>query len=336
MVCMILPELAASAMSGSALADAASSGKIMQTMMTKDGRYPPAFAAALTAASAVLGPVIPPSIPLVVFALISDTSIGFLLLGGIIPGLMIGIAQMALIAMVAKRRNFPVEPPIPLRELPRITMETFPALLMPVILLGCLYSGATTPTEAAAAAAMYSLAVSALLYRTMSLRDAYHALLVSARVTASIGMLIAGAMVFNYVITVENIPKALAAALKAAELTPFMFLLLANILLLLLGCVLEGTTILLIFVPVLMPAARALGIDPVHFGVVVVVNVMIGLCSPPYGLLLLMMVKITDVPLKDIVKEMVPFHISMTITLLLITYVPWFTLVVPRLLGYKG
>jgi len=332
----VLQSVIFTAMSGSALADAASSGKLMQTMMTKDGRYPPAFAAALTAASAVLGPVIPPSIPLVVFAMISDTSIGYLLLAGIIPGLMIGIAQMALIAMVAKHRNFPVEPPIPLRELPRITMETFPALLMPVILLGCLYSGATTPTEAAAAAAMYSLAVSALLYRTMSLRDAYHALLVSARVTASIGMLIAGAMVFNYVITVENIPKALAAALKAAELTPFMFLLLANILLLLLGCVLEGTTILLIFVPVLMPAARALGIDPVHFGVVVVVNVMIGLCSPPYGLLLLMMVKITDVPLKDIVKEMVPFHISMTITLFLITYVPWFTLVVPRLLGYKG
>ena len=324
------------AMSGSALADAASSGKIMQTMMTRDGRYPPAFAAALTAASAVLGPVIPPSIPLVVFALVSDTSIGFLLLGGIIPGLLIGIAQMALIAMVARRRNFPVEPPIPLRELPRITVETFPALLMPVILLACLYSGATTPTEAAAAAAVYSLAVSAFLYRTMSLRDAYNALLTSARITASIGMLIAGAMVFNYVITVENIPKTLAATLKAAELSPFMFLLFANILLLMLGCVLEGTTILLIFVPVLMPTAHALGIDPVHFGVMVVVNVMIGLCSPPYGLLLLMMVRITGVPLKDIVKEMLPFNASMIITLFLITYVPWFTLVVPRLMGYKG
>ena len=332
----VLQSVIFTAMSGSALADAASSGKIMQSMMTRDGRYPPAFAAALTAASAVLGPVIPPSIPLVVFALISDTSIGYLLLGGIVPGLLIGIAQMALIAMVAKRRNFPVEAPIPLRELPRITLETFPALLMPVILLVCLYGGATTPTEAAAAAAMYSLAVSAFLYRTMGWREAYHALLGSARVTASIGMLIAGAMVFNYVITVENIPKALAATLKASELSPVMFLLFANILLLILGCVLEGTTILLIFVPVLMPTAHALGIDPVHFGVMVVVNVMIGLCSPPYGLLLLMMVKITGVPLKDIVKEMVPFHISMTITLFLITYVPWFTLVVPRLLGYKG
>jgi tripartite ATP-independent transporter DctM subunit len=325
-----------SAMSGSALADAASSGKIMQSLMTRDGRYPPAFAAALTAASAVMGPVIPPSIPLVVFALISDTSIGYLLIGGIIPGTLLGVAQMILIALVAKRRNFPVEPPIPLRDLPRITWEAFPALLMPVILLVCLYSGATTPTEAAAAAAMYALVVSAFLYRTMTLRDMYQSLLGSARVTASIGMLIAGAMVFNYVITVENIPKALAATLKAWELSPFVFLLAANILLLVLGCVLEGTTILLIFVPVLLPTAQALGIDPVHFGVMVVVNIMIGLCSPPYGLLLLMMVKVTGVPLKDIVKEMMPFHASMIITLFLITYVPWFTLVVPRLLGYKG
>ena len=324
------------AMSGSALADAASSGRIMQTMMTKDGRYPPAFAAALTAASAVLGPVIPPSIPLVIFALISDTSIGYLLLGGILPGLLIGVAQMLLIAMVARRRNFPVEPAIPLRELPRLTWETLPALMMPVILLACLYSGATTPTEAAAAAAIYSLLVSAALYRTMGWRDAYQALLSSARVTASIGMLIAGAMVFNYVITVEHIPKTLAATLKAWELSPVMFLLFANVLLLLLGCVLEGTTILLIFVPVLMPTAHALGIDPVHFGIVVVVNVMIGLCSPPYGLLLLMMGRITGVPLKNIIQEMVPFHVSMVVTLFVLTYVPWFTLVVPRLLGYKG
>ena len=325
-----------SAMSGSALADAASSGKLMQSLMTRDGRYPPAFAAALTAASAVMGPVIPPSIPLVVFALISDTSIGYLLIGGIIPGVLIGVAQMTLIALVAKRRNFPVEPPIPLRELPRVTLEAFPALLMPVVLLGCLYSGATTPTEAAAAAATYAVVVSAFLYRTMTLRNAYDSLLSSARITSSIGMLIAGALVFNYVITIENIPKELAVTLKAWDLSPFAFLLFANVLLLILGCVLEGTTILLVFVPVLLPTAHALGIDPVHFGVMVVVNVMIGLCSPPYGLLLLMMVKVTGVPLKDIVREMIPFHAAMIVVLLLITYVPWLTLVLPRLLGYQN
>ena len=325
-----------SAMSGSALADAASSGKLMQTLMTKDGRYPPAFAAALTAASAVMGPVIPPSIPLVVYALISDTSIGFLLIAGIIPGVLIGVAQSALIAMVARRRNFPVEEPVPLREVPRIAWEALPALLMPVILLGCLYTGATTPTEAAAAAAMYALLISAFLYRTMRWGDVYRSLLTSARVTTSIGMLIAGAMVLNYVITVENIPKTLAATLKAWELSPVAFLILANILLLVLGCVLEGTTILLVFVPVLLPTAELLGIDPVHFGVVVVINVMIGLCSPPYGLLLLMMVRVTGVPMKDLIREMIPFHISMIITLALITFVPWLTLVLPRMMGYKG
>ena len=149
-------------------------------------------------------------------------------------------------------------------------------------------------------------------------------------------MLIAGAMVFNYVITIENIPKTLAATLQAWELSPFAFLLLANALLLLLGCVLEGTTILLVFVPVLLPTAQALGIDPVHFGVMVVVNIMIGLCSPPYGLLLLMMVRVTGVPLKDIIREMMPFHAAMVATLVLITYVPWLTLVLPRLLGYQG
>ena len=332
----VLQSVVFSAMSGSALADAASSGKIMQSLMTRDGRYPPAFAAALTAASAVMGPVIPPSIPLVVFALVSDASIGFLLLGGVIPGILIGVAQMALISWLARRRNFPVERPVPLRELPRITFEAFPALLMPVILLGCLYSGATTPTEAAAAAAMYALAVSALVYRAMSWRDAYVSLLSSARITTSIGMLIAGAMAFNYVITVENIPRALAATLKTWEMSQFAFLALVNLLLLLLGCILEGTTILFVFVPVLLPTAYALGIDPVHFGVMVVVNIMIGLCTPPYGLLLFMMVKVTGVPLKDIVRELMPFLAVMIIVLALITYMPWITLGVPRLFGYQG
>jgi tripartite ATP-independent transporter DctM subunit len=158
----------------------------------------------------------------------------------------------------------------------------------------------------------------------------------SARITISIGMLIAGALVFNYVITVENIPKALSAALKAYELSPAVFLLAANILLLILGCFLEGTTILLVIVPVLLPTAHALGIDPVHFGVVVVVNVMIGLVTPPYGLLLFMMVKIADVPLKDLVRDVLPFLWVMIGALALMTYVPEIVLFLPKLMGYKG
>jgi len=323
-------------MSGSALADAASSGKLMQSLMTRDGKYPPAYAAALTTVSSVIGPIMPPSIPLVLYALVSDTSVGYLFLAGVIPGLLIGLVQSGLIAFTAKRRNFPVEAPVPLRELPRITWEALPALMMPVILLGCLYSGITTPTEAAAVAAAYALLISALLYRSVSAKDVYVSLRTSARITVSIGMLIAGALVFNYVITVENIPKTLSGILKAYEMSPLLFLLAVNILLLILGCFLEGTTIILVILPVLLPTAQALGIDPVHFGVVAVMNIMMGLVTPPYGLLLFMMSKVTDVPLRDIVREAMPFLYAMLGALALITLFPSLVLFLPRLLGYTG
>jgi tripartite ATP-independent transporter DctM subunit len=323
-------------MSGSALADAAASGKLMQTLMTRDGKYTPAYAAALTTVSSVIGPIIPPSIPLVLYALISDTSVGYLFLGGVIPGLLLGAVQSGLIAVTAKRRNFPVEERVPLRKLPRITREAFPALMMPVILLGCLYGGVTTPTEAAAVAAAYALLISALLYRSVRMKDVYHSLVTSARVTVSIGMLIAGALVFNFVITSENIPKTLSAILKTWELSPLVFLLLVNLLLLILGCFLEGTTIILVILPVMLPTVTALGIDPVHFGVMAVTNIMLGLVTPPYGLLLFMMTKIADVPLRDIVRESMPFLYVMFGALAIITLVPDVVLFLPKLLGYKG
>ena len=158
-------------MSGSAIADAVGSGKMMQDMMTKDGKYTSSFAAALTAASSVIGPIIPPSIPIVLYALISNTSIGYLFLAGVVPGLLMGLAQMATVAVIARRRNFPVEPPTPLRALPRVTLQALPVLLMPVVLLGFIYSGITTPTEAAAIAAAYALLVSAVVYRSVTVRE---------------------------------------------------------------------------------------------------------------------------------------------------------------------
>src|SRR5688500_18136341 len=158
-------------MSGSALADAAGSGKLMQSLMTRDGKYPPAYAAALTCVSSVIGPILPPSIPLVLYALISDTSVGYLFLGGVIPGLLLGVVQSALIAFTAKRRRFPVEARVPLRELPGITWRALPALMMPVILLGCLYSGITTPTEAADAAAACALVLSEPIYCRIGWRE---------------------------------------------------------------------------------------------------------------------------------------------------------------------
>jgi tripartite ATP-independent transporter DctM subunit len=323
-------------MSGSAIADAAGSGKMMQQLMTKDGKYPPSYAAALTAATAVIGPIIPPSIPMVIYALVSDASIGYLFLGGVVPGLLMAVAQMVIVFFDARRKNFPVEKPTPLRKLPRVTWEALPSLLMPVVLLGGIYSGVTTPTEAAAVAAAYALLISTVLYRSVSFADFYRSVLGSARTTASIGMLIAGALVFNYVVTVENIPQTIAAVLKAWDLSPTGFLILVNIVLLILGCLLEGTTILLVVVPVIIPTAQALGLDMVHFGVMVVVNIMLGLITPPYGLLLFIMTRIAEVPLRDLVRDTLPFLWAMLGALGLITFFPSLVLWLPRLFGYQG
>ena len=332
----VLQSVVFASMSGSALADAAGSGKVMQAMMTREGRYTPGFAAALSAVSSVIGPILPPSIPLVLYALVSGTSIGYLFIGGVLPGLLLGGVQMALIYFLARRRRFPVEARVPLREMPRITREAFPALMLPVILLGCLYSGVTTPTEAAGVAAAYALLVSAGLYRSMRWADIHDALLTSAKMSISIGMLIAGALVFNYVITSENIPATLRGVLQGLELSPMAFLLLVNLLLLVLGAFLEGSTIILVILPVLLPTAQALGIDPVHFGVVAVLNIMIGLVTPPYGLLLFMMTKIADVSMGELLREAYPFLLVMLGALALVTALPELVLWLPKLAGYRG
>lgn len=323
-------------MSGSAIADLAGTGRVMIDVMTRDGKYTRSYAAAITAASAVIGPIIPPSIPMVLYALVSDASIGFLFMGGVIPGLLMAIAQMVINSIMAHRRNFPVEKPIPLRALPRITIDAFPALMMPVILLGGIYSGITTPTEAAAVAAAYAFIISAWLYRSVTVKQIYHTLLTSARSTASIGMLIAGALVFNYVITVENIPATVRDILSGFNLTPTVFWILVNAILLVLGCLLEGSMILLVIVPIFIPTAQALGIDMVHFGVVVVFNIMIGLVTPPYGLLLFIVSNISDAPLRPIIRDTMPFVFAMIVALVIITFIPETVLWLPKQMGYKG
>lgn len=332
----VLQSVVFASMSGSALADAAGSGKLMQEMMTRGGKYTPGFAAALSAVSSVIGPILPPSIPMVLYALVSGTSIGYLFIAGIVPGLLLGAVQMGLIYYLAKKRNFPLEEKVPLRDMPRITREAFPALMLPVVLLGCLYTGITTPTEAAGLAAAYALLISVVLYRSVSWRSLYDALLSSARVSVSIGMLIAGALVFNYVITAENIPAALTVMLKGLNMSALGFLLVVNLILLVLGCFLEGSTIILVMLPVLLPTAMALGIDPVHFGVIAVLNVMIGLVTPPYGLLLFMMARIADVPFTVLVREVMPFLVVMLGALALVTLWPDMVLWLPRLAGYQG
>jgi len=323
-------------MSGSAIADAVGIGRIIIGMMTKGGKYPIAYAGAITASAAIIGPIIPPSIPMVLYALVSDASIGYLFLGGVVPGLLLGVSFMVTNTIIARRRNFPVEPPVPLRDVPKITLDALPALMLPVILLFGIYGGVTTPTEGAAAAAAYALLASVLIYRSLSFRQLYDALIGSAKATTSVGMLIAGALVFNYVVTIENIPLSLQKFIAGYHLGPLGFMILVNLILLILGCLLEGSTILLVIVPIFIPTAKALGIDLVHFGVVVVVNIMIGLVTPPYGLLLFVLSSMTKQPLWALVREAVPFIVAAILVLALIAFVPEVVLWLPRIAGYKG
>jgi C4-dicarboxylate transporter, DctM subunit len=332
----VVSSLIFSGMSGSAVADVVGIGKLTMEMMTKGGRYTASYAAAITAATAVIGPIIPPSIPLVLYALISDTSVGFLFAAGVVPGLIMTASMMGLNTYLAHKRNFPVETPVPIRELIPLTAKAMPALMMPVVLLGGIYSGVMTPTEAAAVAALYTLVISVVLYRSVTMGGMYTSLVNSGRQMASVGILIAGALVFNYVVAKEELPKDVSTWLQSFELSKVGFLLLVNALLLLLGALLEGGTILLIVVPILIPAAKALGVDLVHFGLVVTVNLMIGLITPPYGLLLFIVANMSKQPLMAVIRDTIPFIIVLIAALAFITFVPDAVLWLPRLLGYKG
>lgn len=325
-----------SGMSGSAVADAVGMGKIIINMMTRDGKYLPAYAAAITAATATVGPIIPPSIPMVLYAIVSDQSVGFLFAAGLLPGLLMALVMAIMNYVIARRRGFPTDEAVPLRELPGITFRAIPALMLPVILLGGIYGGVMTPTEAAAVAAFYALFVSVTFYRSVNLRQFYTALLGSARSTAAVGVLVAGAVTFNYVIAREGVPRAIAATLSQHEFSQAGFLIAINLLILALGMVLEGGAILLIIIPILIPTVEAMGIDLVHFGVIAVVNAMIGLITPPYGLLLFIVSNITRQPVGRVVREIWPFVLALIAALGVITFVPDFVLWLPRLLGYQG
>ena len=332
----VVASLIFSGMSGSAVADAAGIGKIIIGMMIKSGHYTRGYAAAITAASATIGPIIPPSIPMVLYALVSNTSIGYLFLGGIVPGLFMGAVLMGMNWYLSKRRGFAFEEPVPLAELPRRTARAFPALLMPAILLYGIYGGVTTPTEAAAVAAFYALVLAGVFYRALSLGALYHILVESARASAAIGLVIGGALILNYVVASENIPGVLAAHLVGLDVDPLMFLLGVSLLFLLLGCVLDATTIILVIIPLFIPACRELGIDLVHFGVVSVVNCMIGLITPPYGILLFVITAVTRIPLSEIIREVWPFLGVLLLALLGMILWPGLILTLPRMFGYAG
>jgi tripartite ATP-independent transporter DctM subunit len=322
-------------MSGSALADAAGPGKLMINMMTRENRYPRGFAGALTAAAATIGPIIPPSIPMVIYGAISGTSIGALFLAGIIPGLMMAVALSIQVFIVSRRRNFPVEGRFPLSQVPRTTFRALPAMFLPVILLGGIYSGAITPTEAAAVAGAYALLL-AIIYREIGIKALFQTFLASSRATAIVAITVVGALFFNFVVASEQIPNALGEWIVGLGLTPTTFLLTVSVLFLLLGAIFDTLLMLLVMVPMLMPTVHALGVDPVHFGVVVIVDMMIGLITPPYGELLFLLSGTSKIPLAELIREIWPFILTLVIALLVIVLFEDLVLFIPRSVGYSG
>ncbi|MEK9690977.1 MAG: TRAP transporter large permease [Pelagibacteraceae bacterium] len=331
----VVASLIFSGMSGSAVADAAGIGKIIIGMMTKDGRYSRGYAAAITAASATIGPIIPPSIPMVLYSVISDTSIGYLFLAGIVPGLIMGLVLMIMNTIIAHKRNFATEPPVPLKKLPKTTIRAFPALLMPAILLYGIYGGVTTPTEAAAIAALYALFLTGVLYKSVSFKSLYEILVDSAKSSAAVGVVIGGAFILNYIVITENIPGLMTAFLQDIDISPLTFLLLVNVIVLLLGCFLDATTIILVIIPLFIPICKALGIDLIHFGVLVVVNSMIGLITPPYGILLFVINAVTGITLKEMISEIWIFILVLLFALGIMILFPQLILWLPEMFGYK-
>ncbi|MGA0944066.1 MAG: TRAP transporter large permease [Alphaproteobacteria bacterium] len=332
----VVASLIFSGMSGSAVADAAGIGKIIIGMMTKDGRYTRGYAAAITAASATIGPIIPPSIPMVLYSVISDTSIGYLFLAGIVPGLIMGLVLMIMNTIIAHKRNFVTETPVPLKKLPKTTIRAFPALLMPAILLYGIYGGVTTPTEAAAIAALYALFLTGVLYKSVSLKSLYEILVDSAKSSAAVGVVIGGAFILNYIVITENIPGIMTTFLQGIDISPLAFLLFVNVIVLLLGCFLDATTIILVIIPLFIPVCKALGIDLIHFGVLVVVNSMIGLITPPYGILLFVINAVTGISLKEMIAEIWIFIFVLLIALGIMILFPGLILWLPEMFGYKS
>lgn len=332
----ILVSVVFSGMSGSAIADAAGPGLVTIKQMLRKPEYSRGFAGAVVVASATLGPVIPPSIPMVIYALVSGASVGALFLAGVVPGVMMAILMMIVVHFIAVKRNMPREAPIALKEWPAILFRGALPLSMPIVLLGGIYSGAFTPTEAAAVAAFHALVLAAVVYRALDWRKFWGVVLESTRGSAVITMILAGSFMLNYAFTAEGVPQAMAMWVDSMQLSRIQFLLMVNVLFLLLGCFLDVSVLLLVFVPMLLPAVKLLGIDLVHFGVLVVLNMMIGLIHPPFGMLLFVTKALTGIPIGEMMKEGWPFLVMLLVLLLALTFFPEIVLWLPQTMGYGG
>ncbi|QGH33571.1 TRAP transporter large permease subunit [Gracilibacillus salitolerans] len=322
-----------SGMTGSAIADAAGLGKMEIETMRKKG-YDGGFSAAITAASSTIGPIFPPSVPLVIYAMLSGASIGALFLAGIIPGLLIGLALMIYIMFIARIRNFPAGDRPKFKQFLIDSFRALPALLTPLIILLGIYSGVMTPTEAGAVAVLYAILISLFLYRSMGFKKLLEVLADTVKTSGSIGLIAGAAFCFSYIVAYEQVPAIIADFILAYTDNVIIFLLIINIFFLIMGMFIDTMIMTLVFIPVVLPLVEQLGIDPVHFGVVIVLNMMIGLSTPPFGMLLFVVSGISGIKLNIIMKEIFPMILVMLAVLGIVTYIPQISTFLPNLLGY--
>lgn len=326
----ILASLMFSGMSGSAVADAAGLGQLEIRAMRNAG-YDQRFAGSITAASAIIGPLVPPSIPLVVYGVIANTSIGGLFLGGIVPGLMCTVALMIMVYILARLRNYPREQKATVRQMGRSFLSAIVPLMTPIIIIGGIFVGIFSPTEAAVVAAIYALFLGTVVYRELTWSKLVVVLRETVNHTAAVGLLMMGVSLFGYVIARHQVPQQVAAFFLDFSDSPLTFLIIVNLMLLALGTFIEALAILLLIVPVLVPAAVSYGIDPVHFGVLVVMNLMIGILTPPMGVALFVVSKVANIPFGSLAVGIIPFLIPLLVVLALITFFPALVTFVPSL-----
>lgn len=317
--------------SGSATADCAAIGTVLIPALARAG-YSRGFACALTAAATTVGPIIPPSILFVLFGAIASVSIGRLFLGGAIPGLLMGLYLMIAAYLIAKRRRYPKLPPVSLGAAARITAGATPAVLMPVVVLGGIVAGVFTPTEAGAIAAAYAFVLSVAVYREMPLSEVPGVLVSGAIITGAIMLIVSTASLFGWLLAREQAPQMLARAFTTLSDNPLVFLLVFNLVLLVLGCFFEVVSLLILVTPVVMPVVSAMGIDPVHFGVLMTLNLTIGLLTPPVGMSMFIVCAIGGITVREYTREVVPFVVALLLVLGLVTYVPALVLFLPDLL----
>ncbi len=319
------------AVSGSSPATVVAVGSIVIAGMVKAG-YSQPFAAGVICNAGTLGILIPPSIVMVVYGAATETSVGKLFMAGIVPGIVLGLMLMIAIYVRARMLDLPRQPRAPAREIVTAGRESLWGLLLVVIILGGIYGGVFTPTEAAAVAAVYAFLIAIFVYRDLGLRDVPHVLVDAGKVTVMLMFIVANALLFAHVLTTERIPQQIAEAIIGWGMAPWQFLIVVNILLLIAGMFMEPTGIILILAPILFPIAMQLGIDPVHLGIIMVVNLEIGMVTPPIGLNLFVTAGITRMSIMEVARAALPWSLVLLLFLVIVTYVPALTLFLPNLM----